>query len=55
MYQYVYVLQSERDGNFYVGYTKNIRKRLREHNDGNVKSTKNRLPMKLVYWEGCLK
>jgi len=54
MYQYVYVLQSERDGKFYVGYTKNIQKRLEEHNKGNVKSTKNRLPMKLVYWEGCL-
>ena len=54
MYQYVYVLQSERDGKFYVGYTKNIQKRLEGHNKGNVKSTKNRLPMKLVYWEGCL-
>jgi len=54
MYQYVYVLQSERDGNFYVGYTKNMAKRTEEHNKGNVKSTKNRLPMKLVYWEGCL-
>ena len=54
MYQYVYVLQSERDGKFYVGYTKNIQKRLEGHNKGNVKSTKNRLPMKLVYWEGYL-
>lgn len=51
---YVYVLQSESDKNFYTGYTNNIRVRIKEHNAGKVVSTKNRLPMKLVYWEGCL-
>lgn len=54
MYFYVYVLQSEKDKNFYTGYTKNINKRFAQHNNGEVFSTKNRLPMKLVYWEGCL-
>jgi putative endonuclease len=39
---------------FYVGYTKNIKRRLVEHNEGKVKSTKKRIPLKLVYWEGCL-
>jgi putative endonuclease len=53
-YHYVYVLQSQKDGMFYVGYTKDIRKRLDQHNSGQVKSTKDRLPMKLVYWEGCI-
>ena len=51
---YVYVLQSESDKNFYTGYTNNIRVRINEHNSGKVVSTKNRLPMKLIYWEGCL-
>jgi len=51
---YVYVLQSESDKNFYTGYTNNIRVRIKEHNSGKVLSTKNRLPMNLIYWDGCL-
>ena len=53
-YYYVYLLQSVKDGLFYTGYTKNLNKRIQEHMDGQVLSTKNRLPIKLVYWEGCL-
>jgi putative endonuclease len=52
-YYYVYVLWSERDRRLYVGYTKDIRRRLDEHNSGRVPSTKKRTPMKLIYWEGC--
>jgi len=54
LYYYVYVLKSEKDNMYYVGYTKNLIKRLEEHNSGLVKSTKYRIPFKLVYWEGCL-
>ena len=53
-YHYIYVLRSQKDREFYVGYTKNIEKRLEEHNSGHVRSTKERLPMKLIYWEGCI-
>jgi putative endonuclease len=53
-YHYVYVLESEKDGNFYVGYTMDVQRRVQEHNDGQVRSTKGRLPMKLIYWEGCI-
>jgi len=53
-YFYVYVLLSETDGLFYTGYTSDLKKRLRLHNLGQVKSTKNRRPLDLVYWEGCL-
>lgn len=53
-YFYTYVLQSEKDTNFYVGFTKNLLKRLDEHNKGKVQSTRNRLPLHVVYWEGCL-
>ena len=53
-YHYVYILQSEKDNNFYVGYTNNIQRRIKEHNSGKVFSTKNRIPLKLIYWEGCL-
>ena len=53
-YYYTYVLLSERDGNFYTGYTKDLIKRLEEHDKGEVVSTKSRRPLKLIYWEGCL-
>ena len=54
VYYYVYVLQSQKDRYFYVGYTKNLTKRLHNHNKGKVESTKKRTPLDLVYWEGCL-
>lgn len=54
MYYYVYVLLSEKDNQFYTGYTSNINQRILLHNDGKVNSTKNRRPLKLIYWEGCL-
>ena len=54
MYYYVYVLISEKDGLFYTGYTKDLKNRLVEHNSGNVKSTRQRRPLKLIYFEGCL-
>ncbi|MDA3818057.1 MAG: GIY-YIG nuclease family protein [Prolixibacteraceae bacterium] len=53
-YFYVYVLKSEKDGNNYVGFTGDLRKRLIEHEKGLVKSTANRRPLKLIYFEGCL-
>jgi putative endonuclease len=48
---YVYVLKSEKDGNFYVGCTGSLRKRLAEHSNGDVRSTRYRLPFELVYYE----
>ncbi|MDZ7333507.1 MAG: GIY-YIG nuclease family protein, partial [candidate division KSB1 bacterium] len=53
-YFYVYVLQSEVDKKLYTGYTSDLRHRLEEHNAGKVNSTKNRRPLKLIYFEGFL-
>lgn len=53
IYCYVYVLRSARDGQFYVGLTRNLRARLQAHNNGKTPSTKNRTPFELIYWEGC--
>jgi putative endonuclease len=53
-FYYVYILQSELDNNFYTGYTKNIELRFEQHNKGQVESTKNRRPLKLIYFEACL-
>ena len=51
---YIYILQSLKDKQFYVGYTNNLEKRFEEHSQGKVKSTKNRVPLKLVYYESSL-
>ena len=48
---YVYLLQSLKDDKYYIGQTDNIEKRLQEHNDGKVISTKNRKPFKLIGYE----
>ena len=54
MPNYCYVLRSQADHQFYVGLTRNLRARLRLHNQALVPSTKKRVPFQLVYWEGCL-
>ncbi len=36
---------------FYTGYTNNLENRVNDHNKGKVKSTKNRTPFELVYYE----
>jgi len=51
---YVYVLQSKKDGKFYVGCTADLRKRLVYHNKGSVESTRNRRPFELIYYEACI-
>ena len=51
---YVYILQSQKDKELYIGYTNNLKKRLEEHNKGLSFSTKIRTPLKLIYFEGCL-
>lgn len=54
MRQYVYVLQSIKDNQFYVGYTENLKRRLQEHSRGKIHSTMNRRPLTLIYYEYCL-
>ncbi len=50
---YVYVLESLKDGKRYIGYTNNLKKRIEEHKEGISFSTKARLPLRLIYFEGC--
>ena len=51
---YTYVLRSEKDLNYYVGFSKDVKLRFEQHKNGLVKSTQNRRPMKLIYYEACL-
>ena len=53
-FYYTYILHSKKDGKNYTGYTKNLKLRLQQHNAGQVESTKNRTPLELIYFEGCL-
>ena len=52
---YTYILQSEKDNNLYAGYTKDLKLRFEQHNKGLIASTKERRPLKLIYYEACLK
>jgi len=48
---YVYVLRSESDSGFYIGFSTNLRARLRQHQDGESFATFHRGPWKLIYYE----
>ena len=54
MFQIVYVLQSEVNDSFYVGYTGNVKRRLEEHNFGLNQSTKSKQPWRLIFFEAYL-
>ena len=51
---YTYVLQSQKDNQFYTGYAANLKLRFEAHSKRRVKSTRNRTPLKLVYYEACI-
>lgn len=48
---YVYILVSLKDKKLYVGFTSNLKARLIRHSTGNVLSTRNRRPLKLIHYE----
>lgn len=48
---YAYILKSLKDGKYYYGRTSDLEKRLKYHNSGKVRSTKNRHPLVLHYYE----
>ena len=48
---YIYVLKQKND-RYYYGYTNNLARRMSQHQNGNVKTTKGQDP-RLVYYEEC--
>ena len=48
---YVYVLKSLEKNRHYIGCTTDLDRRISEHNDGKVRSTKAYRPWKIVYFE----
>ena len=52
---YTYLLKSKKDNKYYIGSSSNLKQRFLEHCTGQVMSTKNRRPLKLVYYEAYTK
>lgn len=49
---YIYLLKSTSAGILYIGRTRNVVQRLREHNAGDTFTTRKYRPWTLVYLEG---
>ena len=49
------LLFSQKDHQLYIGYTDNLKIRIEKYNNGYVKSTKHRRPLKLIYYEAYFK
>ena len=50
---YVYILRLC-NGQFYTGFTSNLKRRIQEHSQGNVDSTRLRRPVELIHAEAYL-
>lgn len=53
-FYYVYVLQSLRSKSLYIGYSSDLKTRIKSHNDGKNKATKPFIPYKLIFYEAFL-
>ena len=51
---YVYVLKSQKTGSLYMGFTRDLRKRVKEHNQKRTQATQSHTPLILIYYEACL-
>ena len=47
---FVYVIL-QNNGNLYIGYSKDLKKRIRDHKGGKVRTTRNNRPLKLILYE----
>jgi putative endonuclease len=51
MFYYTYILRSIKTNKLYIGYTNDLKRRLKDHNDGKSISTKPFIPYKLIFYE----
>lgn len=52
---YAYLLENQNDKSWYIGYTADLRARLKRHNDGSgAKTTARKENWKLIYYEAYL-
>ena len=48
---FVYVLESQKDHGWYIGYTSDLQRRMLEHEKGQCPATCGRRSLKLIYFE----
>jgi len=51
---YVYILLSKKDNDFYIGFTEDLKQRIKRHKNAQVFATKSRLPIILIFYEAYL-
>ena len=48
MMYYVYILKSLKTGKYYIGYSRDVKRRLAEHNAGRTLSLRRHIPLEIV-------
>ncbi|MBU0671903.1 MAG: GIY-YIG nuclease family protein [Candidatus Margulisbacteria bacterium] len=48
---YVYIIESLKNGRYYVGTTGDLKDRIKRHNAGEMKSTQPYIPYKIIHSE----
>jgi putative endonuclease len=48
---FVYILKSLRDSSYYIGFSTDVERRLKEHNQGQSRYTKLKTPWTVIYFE----
>ena len=51
IYYFVYVLFSDKDKKLYIGYSTDLKERIKSHFSGKVTSTKEKRPLSLIHYE----
>lgn len=54
MFYYVYILKSLKNKSFYIGYTSDLKNRIKQHNNGESLATKPFRPYELIFYEAFL-
>ena len=47
---FVYILRSEKDRSLYIGYTEDVKRRFKDHNEGSARYSSTKLPYKLIWF-----
>jgi len=47
---YIYILQSQKDNSYYTGYTDELKKRLKQHNQHDSKYSSSKAPYIIVWY-----
>lgn len=51
---YFYILRSLKNGSMYLGFSPDVKERLKSHNAGKNKATKPYIPYELIFYSGFI-